>query len=169
MADIRLIGINSPDVITFDWLQTSTGLLDETQELATAVIVALNTDALADISDVLPDPRSSDRRGWWGDTDAFTVWQGWTIGCKLWLLQRTKLLGPEASEGATVARAQAYIAQALQPFIDNKIISRFTVDLTVVNERRIDAIIGLYRGPLVTIQLNFHPLWQTIFPLSETW
>lgn len=166
MPDFRLIGVNSPDILTFDWLQTPTGLIDETLELASAVIVAFNTDALADVSDVLPDPRSSDRRGWWGDFQADVVWKGWPIGCKLWLLHRAKILNADASEGSTVARAKAYIAQALQPFVDNRLCSSFSSVVTQVNLQRIDATIFIYRGPLQAIQLQFQPLWTNMSPSS---
>lgn len=169
MPDIRIIGVNSVNILTFDWLQTPVGLLDETQELATAIIIALNTDALADVTDKLPDPRSTDRRGWWGDTDASSIWQGWNIGCKLWLLKRAKIVDSSAEEGATVSRVQTYISQALQPFVDNKIITTFTSTVTVVNQQRIDASIIVYRGALQTIQLNFQPLWQEIFPANPMW
>jgi phage gp46-like protein len=37
------------------------------------VKLALLTDAIADPADILPDPDSNDRRGWWGDLDAETI------------------------------------------------------------------------------------------------
>jgi phage gp46-like protein len=160
MPDIRLVPMASPDVVTLDWLQTPTGLLDETQQLASAVMVSLNTDALADVSEVLPDPRDDNRRGWWGDLNARTIWNGWPIGSKLWLLTRAKLLGPGAREGATTTRAETYIKRALQPFIDNRICSRVSVTATQVNDQRIDATVVLYRGPKAAVQLEFQPLWD---------
>src|SRR5713226_7191117 len=70
MTDIRLVEINQlvPVVVTFDWLLTPIGGLDDTQALATAVILALGTDALAGADDELPGlPPDDDRRGWWAD------------------------------------------------------------------------------------------------------
>ena len=75
------------------------GTLDDRDALASAVIVALGTDRLAEEGDLLPDPDSMDRRGWWGDYDADMVWDGWPIGCRLWLLQR------EQDRGAGLAIA----------------------------------------------------------------
>jgi phage gp46-like protein len=141
-------------------------LLDETQELATAIMVALNTDALAAPSDVLPDPRSTDRRGWWGDYQADVIWNGWPIGSKLWLLERAKITDANAREGATVARVQNYIRQALQPFVTAKIFSQFTVTVTQDNIQRISARIRIYRGPKTTIDLEYQPAWQELFPGS---
>lgn len=164
MPDIRLVTVDTPDIVSFDWLQTPTGLLDETQQLATAIIVALNSDAAADDSDVLPDPRDTNRRGWWGDLDAGKLWGGWPIGSKLWLLTRTKIVDNASREGATVARVDAYIRTALKPFVDNGICTRITVDVSLTNEKRIDAMITVYRGNKTAIQLQYQPLWSEIFP-----
>jgi phage gp46-like protein len=164
MPDIRLVPIVTPIALDFDWLQTPTGLLDETQQLATAVNLALNTDAVAASTDILPDPRSSDLRGWWGDLDAKKIWGGWPIGSKLWLLTRAKIVGPGASEGPTVIRVKNYIMTALQPFIDNRICSNVTVDVATNRLNQITAAITIYRGPKSAIQLNFDPLWAEVFP-----
>ena len=48
MPDVRLIPVITPIAMNFDWLTTPSGLLDETEQLASAITVALNTDALAD-------------------------------------------------------------------------------------------------------------------------
>ena len=95
------------------------GTLDDTQALATAVIVALGTDRLAAPDDILPDPDCTDRAGWWGDMDAEELFNGWPIGTRLWLLKRAKIVGPEDPEGATVARVEQYISEAIQPFVDH--------------------------------------------------
>jgi phage gp46-like protein len=166
MPDVRLVPIVTPIALTFDWLQTPTGLLDETQQLASAVTVAFNTDATADPSDVLPDPRSDDRRGWWGDLDAEAIWGGWPIGSKLWLLTRAKIVDSGAREGATIVRVKNYLLAALQPFIDHRICSQVTVDVALNNIRQITAQVTIYRGPKSAIQLNYDPLWQEIFPGS---
>src|SRR4051812_1651501 len=72
--------------VTIDWQLLDDGTLDDRQALATAVVVALGTNALADVDDRLPDPDSTDRQGWWGDMDAEAIWNAWPIGTKLWLL-----------------------------------------------------------------------------------
>src|SRR5215471_20879371 len=95
--------------VTVDWLLLDNGQLDDSKALASAIIVALGTDRLADVNDILPDPDSTDRRGWWGDMDAAPIWDGWPIGCRLWLLKRAKITGAEAFEGSTLVRVQNYI------------------------------------------------------------
>lgn len=166
MPDVRLIPVSGPEVVTLDFLQLPSGLLDETEQLASAVMVALNSDALADASEVLPDPRNDDRRGWWGDIDAEQIWGGWPLGSKIWLLIRAKVLGAGAREGATITRVETYIKIALQPFIDNQLCSSVSVNARQVNDQRIDATIILYRGPKSAIELQFQPLWSEIFPGS---
>jgi phage gp46-like protein len=169
MADIRLVPTRTADVITLDWLQTPLNLIDETNELATAVIIALCSDAQANEDDELPDPNSSDLRGWWGDDQAAEIWNGWPLGAKLWLLERSAIIGEGARIGATSARAQAYIAAAMQPFVEAKLCSRFTVDVQLVQQpgsqlQRLDASVVLYRGPKQAIALQFQDLWRQLFP-----
>lgn len=161
MPDIQFIDVETPAAVTFSWLLQPNGLPDETQALADAVMVAFNTDAQADVNEILPDPRSDDRRGWWGDLDALAIWGGWPIGSKFWLLRRAKVLTDQGTyEGPTQARAERYTRQALQPFIDNKICSRVDVSSYVDNLEQIWVNVIIYRGPLTAIQLQFKPLWD---------
>jgi phage gp46-like protein len=146
--------------VTVDWSLLDDGRLDERQALATAVIVALGTDALADPDDVLPDPDSTDRAGWWGDLDAEEIWGGWPIGSRLWLLKRSKIEDPGSQRGATVTRVDRYIREALQPFLDRRIATRLDVKAERVGRERIDAHVAMYRGPNVAISLRYQVLWE---------
>jgi len=146
------------------------GTLDETQALATAVIVALGTDALASVDDLLPDPDSSDRAGWWGNLDAQEIWNGWDIGSKLWLLKRSKIAPPESLEGSTVQRVDQYIRDAIQPFLDRRIASHMEVYVERVHRDQINAVIRLFRGPTAEIELRYQILWTDIIagePVGE--
>jgi phage gp46-like protein len=162
--DIRLVqNLAFPKYsVTLDWRVLDDGTLDDTQALATALCVALGTDALASNDDQLPDPDSSDREGWWGDYDAGPIWNGWPIGSKLWLMRRSAIESPNAMRGATVARIKNYIIAAVQPFIDNRIASTFTVNVLRSNSNlnRIDALIVIYRGPTPAIELRYAILWD---------
>jgi phage gp46-like protein len=158
---------------TMDWLLTPVGLLDETEELATAFRVALGTDRLADPEEILPDPDSTDRRGWWGDLQADEIWDGWNIGCKNWLLTRAKISDEISWEGATIQRARNYTYEALRPFIDKKFCSR----IDVVAERVLDmtrhqaaremivVTVKAYRGPLQAIELRYAYLWDQVIEM----
>ena len=150
--------------MTLDWLtQPVDGSGDG--ELADAVLVALGTDRLADAADRLPDPNDDDRRGWWGDADAALLHDGWPIGCRLWLLARESITGPKAKQGATIGRVDAYLREALQPFIDRKIATRIAIEVTRVDLDRIDAQVTLYRGSIELVDLRYTSLWNQIKPV----
>jgi phage gp46-like protein len=163
MPDFRFV--QHPDFpwhLTIDWLLLDNGAIDISQALTSAVVIALGTNRLALQSDILPDPDSTDYQGWWGDLDAQEIWGGWPIGSRLWLLTRDKIVGPEAMEGATVTRVEMYIREAIQPFIDLKIASQMYVKAARVGRERIDAIVQLYRGPQLAVDLRYQVLWDEI-------
>jgi phage gp46-like protein len=164
VPDIRLVQNNVfPNYsVTVDWSLQPDGTLDDRQALATAIIVALGTNALAGDTDVLPDPDSTDRQGWWGDLDAQLIWNGWPIGSKLWLLRRSKITPAAARQGSTMAMVENYIKAAIQPFVDRKICSGFDVWTTRVSSQRIDALLSIYRGPLPDIELQYAVLWDAM-------
>lgn len=165
MTDVRLVQRGDFPLqtsVSVDWLLLGDGTLDDTQELATAVIVALGTDRLANPDDLLPDPDSTDRRGWWGDLDAQQIWGGWAIGSRLWLLHRSKITDATAQQGSTLALVEYYIREAIQPFITIGVASAVDVVVTRRDTQRIDALIRLYRGPKTAIQLQYQILWNNI-------
>jgi phage gp46-like protein len=171
MPDIRLVQNSAAFPaysIPIDWSLLGDGTLDDTQALATAVIVALGTDALAAPDDILPDPDSTDRAGWWGDMDAAELFGGWPIGTKLWLLKRTSIVGPESPEGGTLARVEQYIVDAIQPFVTMQIATSFDVQAARVDTQQIDALVIIYRGPKTPVELRFQVLWNEIFPNNST-
>jgi len=138
------------------------GSLDERQALATAAIVALGTDRLAETTDVLPDPDSTDRGGWWGDLDAEEIWGGWPIGSRLWLLRRDKIDDAGSQRGATVTRVEYFIREAFQPFLDLRIASRLEVKAARTGRDRIEALVRLFRGPDLSIELRYQVLWDEL-------
>jgi phage gp46-like protein len=146
--------------VSVDWALLDDGTLDATDALATAVIVALGTDRLASIDDELPDPDSTDRRGWWGDLDAADIWGGWEIGSRLWLMQRAKITGSNAARGSTMVRIKHYIQEAIQPFLSLRIASAMDIEVVRVDDQRIDALVRLYRGPQTAVELRYQILWQ---------
>lgn len=160
MTDARLKQRYSLEGVTMDLLLLSSGVLDEREEMETAVRVALGTDALADRTEILPDPDSNDRRGWWADMDAELIWDGWPIGCKNWLLTRAKITGGEAAEGSTLARAHDYTNDALKWLIKKHIATRVDVEAIRTELQRIEVDVLVYRGPLLEIDLQYQLLWQ---------
>lgn len=161
MSDVRLKTYASLEGVTMDWVMRDTGLLDEREEMETAARVALGTDKRADDRDVLPDPDSSDRRGWWGDLEAEEIWNGWPIGTKNWLLSRAKITTSATEEGAaTLDRARRYTQEALQPFIDKRIATQMSVVANRTELQRIEVEAKIYRGPTTEIDLRYQIFWQ---------
>ena len=167
VPDVRLVQWNffpNQQSVTLDWQLLPNGTLDDSQALATAVCVALGSDALASVNDVLPDPDSNDRAGWWGDLDAELIWNGWPIGSKLWLLRRAKINSASSREGATVTMVENYVRTAMQPFVDRQICSGFDVWASRVDQQRIDALLRIYRGPRPAVELRYAVLWEAMVP-----
>ena len=155
MVDIRTVQTASLEAVTLDWLVGGDGALVSGNDLATAFIIALLTDRLALADDELPD-WTEDRRGWWADLDAEEIWNGWPIGSRLWLLARAKIVSD------TVARAEQYCREALQPFVERRIVSRVEVSLERLGMETIGGTITAYRGPLRAVDLRFETLWSEI-------
>jgi phage gp46-like protein len=162
MADVRIINVTNLAGIWADWLLKPDGSLDETEELVNIVKVALLTWGLAATDDILPDLDSTDRCGWWGDVDAETIWDGWPIGAKIWLLKRSKITPAEAREGSTLVRAEQYCRAALQPMIERRICTAIDVEATRASIERINVLVTVYRGRQEKIELRFQNLWDEI-------
>jgi len=148
--------------VQLDWLLSDQNLIEDGYDLQSAVIVALGTDSLAPVSEPLPDPDATDRAGWWGDLDAELIWDGWPVGCKLWLLRRAKIVGPGAEGGSTIAKADGWTREAMKPFTDHLVASRIDVLADQLAIDRIDVGVVLYRGPTPTVELRYAELWDDL-------
>jgi phage gp46-like protein len=148
--------------VQLDWLMNDMNLIEDGFDLQSAVIVALGTNSLAPPDEPLPDPDATDRAGWWGDTDAQELWDGWPVGCLLWLLRRAKITGLGASGGSTLSRADGWTRDAMRPFIENRIATRIDVVADRVDIDRIDVAVTIYRGPDPAIELRYADLWDEL-------
>jgi phage gp46-like protein len=164
MADVRYLQQldRKGFVVDLDWLQDDMNLLGEGFDLQSAVIIALGTDALAPPEQELPDPDSTDRKGWWGDTDAQELWGGWPVGCLLWLLHRAKITGPSAKTGSTLSRADGWTRDAMRPFVENRIASSIDVMPQRTDVGRIDIGVTIWRGPDPAIEMRYADLWDEL-------
>lgn len=166
MPDIRTVQAVTLKSVSFSWLLDPVTGIDETQALATAVMLALNTDRRALPDDVLPElatpGQQPNRRGWWGDLHAQPIWGGWPIGCRLWTMTRDKITDSAAAQGATIERARRFIAEALNPFVDAKIASAYDIDLRQTGQDKIGGTITIYRGPKDAVALEFADLWSEL-------
>jgi len=162
VADPRVVSTANLAGTFADWNLLRSGNLDEREEICNYVKVALMTDRLAAIDEILPDPDSNDRRGWWGDLDAKAIWNGWQIGCRNWLLSRAKINEINSFEGDTVIRAETYTREALQPLIDMHLCSAVDVNAWRADKDEIDVSVVIYRGNMPDIELIFQDLWNQL-------
>lgn len=160
MPDI--VDVHSRAAVTRAWLLTPVDQRDPHEDLVDCAVIALGTDRLARTDDVLPTPGDTDRRGWWGDLDAAGIRDGWPIGSRLWLLSRVTITGSEARQGSTVARAEDYTRECLQPFVQKGVASRLGVVGERVGVEGIAVNATLYRGDLPAIQLRYATLWNGV-------
>ena len=99
--------------------------------LASAVLVSLLCDRLAQTYEVLP---GQDRRGWWADSFGANQY---LTGSRLWLLEREKQLP------STVQRCKRYCEEALFWLIEDGLASAITVTVFVPRTGWLEAMIKL--------------------------
>lgn len=117
--DIRIswdVGLMEGD-FNFD---SSTQDLESDEGLETAVIISLFSDRRAKEDDVLPDPNSTDRRGWWGDLVSDI--ENDQIGSRLWLLNREKTLE------SVLVKAKEYAQEGLQWLVSDGVAAKVSVE-----------------------------------------
>jgi phage gp46-like protein len=168
MTDVRFRQQSDPIgyAVQLTWLLSPLNLIEDGKSLQSAMIVALGTNARADVSDPLPDPDSTDRGGWWGDMDAQEVWGGWPVGSKLWLLKRAKITSSMGADGGTVFRAQGYAREAVRPFVDLRIASGISVSAVRSDVSQIDMRIVANRGPAADVELRYAELWDELIAVE---
>ena len=88
--------------------------------LETAVWISLFTDRRAAPDDELPDPNSTNKRGWWGDKVSPDI-EGDEIGSKLWLLERSK------TTDETLIDAERHVQDCLQWMLDDLVAKEINV------------------------------------------
>jgi phage gp46-like protein len=94
--------------------------------------------------------------------DAEELWDGWPVGCLLWLLHRAKITGPLAKQGSTLGRAEGWTRDAMAPFMSHRVTSRIDVVAEQNAIDRIDIGVTIYRGPNPDIELRYNELWDEL-------
>jgi phage gp46-like protein len=100
--------------------------LESDDGLKTSVVVSLFSDRRAHDDDLLPDPLSSDKRGWWGDLASPDVEED-QIGSRLWLLGREKTMVE------VLRRAEEYAREALEWLLEDDIAAAIDVTAERIN------------------------------------
>lgn len=156
MTDPRLIWSNQYGGFA-DLNLLSSGALESDEDLATAVIVSLFTDRLAEPSDKLP-PSQDDRRGWWGDTDLQRLNPGDLIGSRLWLLER------HTSDARLPLLARGYILEALQWMVSDGVAASVDAQCFFLNgdQSKLGAVITITRQGSRPVNLQFDWAWKEI-------
>ncbi len=94
--------------------------LETESGIVSAVIISWLTDRRADNEDILPDPNSTDKRGWWGDETSDV--EDDQIGSRLWLLSREKTLE------SVLQRAKEYAIEALDWMLEDNVVKSVFVE-----------------------------------------
>ena len=152
MTDLKLLW---DDALSIADLEFADNDITKSTGLHTAVIISLFSDRRARDDDVLPDPTSLDKRGWFGDLISPAV-TGDQIGSRLWLLEREKTT-PEV-----LKRAEEYCIEALQWMIDDGVVA--SIDIEVERQEALLAIkVELRKIDGSVEALEFSAEWESMF------
>ncbi len=135
-----------------DWRLDAGGLLEE-EGLASAVILSLFTDRLAEPSDRIPDG-TTDRRGVW--SDLFRRDQADRQGSRLWLLHREKLTE------AVRLRARDYAREALDWMLEDGVADAVAIEAVIVPPDRLDLRVVVSKDGRTLFDNRFGLLWQAL-------
>lgn len=135
VADLTLID---------DDLSTDGGLL-------TALLLSLYTDRRAEPDDDIPDG-TGDRRGWWADE--FLEDDGDQFGSRLWLLDRT------TNQVENAIRARAFIAEATQWLIDDRVLDEIEIEVEQLDQGALCYSVRAVRPDATDTQFRFPHVWN---------
>ena len=143
MPDIRTVW--DPSLSTGDWLIDPPALA-EGNDLETAVLLSLFSDARAADDDRLPGP-SDDRRGWWAGP----------MGSRFWLLVR------EVASNEVRLRAEDYCREALAWTLEDEVADQIDVAaayaLPPAELGQLEVEVALYRNGEIIFARRFDRLW----------
>lgn len=150
--DIKIIWDNN--LMSGD-IEFDNGDLTIDNGLETAVIISLHSDRRASDDDILPDDRSNDRRGWWGDQVSDVADD--EVGSKLYLLERSK------TTQSTLIETEIYIRDCLQWMIDDEVIISIDVEVERQDQPDKSATLAhkviLHESDGKETAFKFHDLW----------
>lgn len=121
-----------------------TTTLEFINDLTTAVLISLFTDAPADGDDIIPDGTVF-RRGWWADT---------SMGSKLWLLERSKAMP------AVADLVRQYAMAALAWLVTDRIAAEVEAQAQWFNSTMLVLTVTITRGSARPVSIRFANLWD---------
>jgi phage gp46-like protein len=151
-GDIRIVWNNTRTL--GDWALAD-GDLETGQDLETACLVSLFTDALA-TPDFTPTDGTTDRRGWWAD-----LYNDRPLGSQLWQLERAK------KTRATLGLARTYALDALQWLVDDGIAAALIVNTSWQAANMIGIAVAITRPNGTETRFMFAWAWQGLATVSS--
>ena len=121
--------------------------------LENAVLISIGTNRERNVDDVLPDD-SPDKGGWWADE--IPVIEGDKIGCRLWLLRRSK------SNNDLINDSKAYLQEGLAWMKEDGVASDIFIDTWIVEDHRdtLGMNIGVLRPDIQTVYYKYYYNWE---------
>ena len=129
-----------------DWVLAE-GDLETGQDLETACLVSLFSDALA-APDFVPTDGTTDRRGWWAD-----YYEDRPLGSSLWQLDRAH------QTRNTLGLARRYALDALQWLIDDGVAARVLCDTSWLGRNLIGIAIAIVKPDGTVSRFMFGWAW----------
>jgi phage gp46-like protein len=130
-----------------DWALAQ-GDLQTGQDLETACLVSLFTDALA-TPDFIPTDGTTDRRGWWADT-----YDTQPPGSNLWQLDRAK------KTRDTLGAARGYVLDALQWLINDGVASSVYCNTAWLASNMLGIAVAIIKPNGTETRFRFAWAWQ---------
>lgn len=132
----------------FEIVRLEGGDIDTRLNLITWVLISLFSWARDDTDE-------GSRNGWWGSALSSAGLTGpW--GSRLWKLARAKLSAETARD------ARAYMVEALDWLVSDKIASSVQVDVARVDGRGLRVDLVVKRGPVVLLDARFADVWKHV-------
>lgn len=144
-GDVRVIWDNTQAL--GDW-GLAEGDLETGQDLETACLVSLFTDALA-TADFIPTDGTTDRRGWWANT-----YQTTPPGSNLWQLDRAK------KTRDTLGAARGYVLDALQWLIDDGVANNVYCNTAWLASNMLGIAVAIVKPNGSETRFRFASAWQ---------
>jgi phage gp46-like protein len=137
-----------------DWVLAQ-GDLQTGQDLETACLVSLFSDALA-TPDFVPTDGTTDRRGWWAD-----YYNPQALGSNLWQLDRAK------TTRANLGLAQTTAQQCLQWLIDDGIAASILVNTQWITSTMMGIAVAITRPNGTQTRFMFGWAWSNLATLPS--
>jgi phage gp46-like protein len=137
-----------------DWALAE-GDLQTGQDLETACLVSLFSDALA-TPDFVPTDGTTDRRGWWAD-----FYLSRPTGSNLWQLERAK------TTRANLGLAQAAAQQSLQWLIDDGVVASILVNTQWITSNMMGIAVALTQPNGTVTRFMFGWAWANLATLPS--